>query len=91
MSSDKLDWHEPKRLSTMRGRGLDFGMADLVFADPNVKTYDDVAHSAAEQRYIAYGLCFDGVVRVVYTMREYKRRIISMNRVHDKERRKRYD
>ena len=37
----KLEWHEPKRQSTLHSRSLDFAMAREVFADPNVKEYAD--------------------------------------------------
>ena len=53
----KLEWHEPKRQSTLRTRNLDFAMAREVFADPNVKEYADNREDYGEPRMRAYEMC----------------------------------
>ena len=86
----KLEWHESKRQSTLLNRSLDFTMAREVFADPNVKEYADTRKDYGEPRVRAYGVCCDTCLRVVYTMRDDVHRIISIQRVHKKEREKYY-
>jgi uncharacterized DUF497 family protein len=86
----KLEWHEPKRQSTLLSRDLDFAMAREVFADPNVKEYIDNRRDYGESRVRAYGMCSGFCLRVVYTMRDDVHRIISIQRVHKKEQEKYY-
>jgi len=87
----KLEWHEPKRLKTLSERGLDFSLAREVFLDPNVKEYVDARKDYGEVRYRAYGLCCGTCLTVTYTLREDVHRIISIRRVHQKERESYYD
>ncbi|MCL2609900.1 MAG: BrnT family toxin [Treponema sp.] len=82
----KLEWHEPKRLKTMAERGLDFGLAREVLLDPEVKEYVDNRKDYGEIRYRAYGLCSGTCLAVTYTMRDDMHRIISVRKVHQKER-----
>ena len=86
----KLEWHEPKRQSTLYSRNLDFAMAREVFTDPDVKEYVDDRKDYGEIRVRAYGMCCGFCLRVVYTMREDVHRIISIQRVHKKEQEKYY-
>ena len=86
----KLEWYEPKRQSTLHNRCLDFAMAREVFVDPNVKEYADNRKDYGEPRVRAYGMCCGLCLRVVYTMRGDVHRIISIQRVHKKEREKYY-
>jgi hypothetical protein len=87
----KLEWHEPKRQKTLNDRGLDFNLAREVFLDPNVKEYVDDRKDYGEIRYRAYGLCFDTCLAVTYTMRDDVHRIISIRKVHKKEKEAYYD
>lgn len=82
----KFEWHESKRQKTMRDRGLDFGMAQAIFADQNSKEYVDCRFDYGENRRRIYGLCFDACMCVTYTMRSEIYRIISIRRVHERER-----
>jgi len=82
----KLEWHESKRQKAMRERGLDFGMARAIFADSNAKEYIDGRFDYGEERRRVYGFCFDACMCVTYTMRDEICRIISIRRVHEKER-----
>ena len=86
----KLEWHEPKRQKNLNDRNLDFALAMEVFADPKVKEYADNRKDYGELRVRAYGMCFGSCLRVVYTMRGDIHRIISIQRVHKKEREKYY-
>ncbi|MDR2727816.1 MAG: BrnT family toxin [Chitinispirillales bacterium] len=87
----KLEWHESKRQKAMRERGLDFGMAQAIFADPNSKEYVDDRFDYGENRRRIYGLCFDACMCITYTIRNGAYRIISIRRVHEKERKIYYD
>jgi len=82
----KLEWHERKRQKAMRERGLDFGMAREVFADPNAEEYVDGRFDYGEVRRRIYGLCLGGCMCITYTLRNEVYRIISIRRVHEKER-----
>ena len=76
-----FEWDAAKAASNRQKHAVSFEEAMTVFADPNVKTLFDNAHSAAEDRYIAIGISDKGRLIVVsYTERDGKRRIISARR-----------
>ncbi|MCL2505727.1 MAG: BrnT family toxin [Alphaproteobacteria bacterium] len=66
-------------------------MALVVFADPNAEEYIDDRLEYGEVRRRIYGLYFNGCVCITYTMRDKIHRIISICRVHKKEREEYYD
>jgi len=87
----KLEWHEQKRQETLCNRGIDFEIARFILSDPNIKKYIDDRKDYGEIRYIAYGMSLGICFRIVYTIREGVYRIISMHRIHEKEKRRFYD
>ncbi|MBQ8075911.1 MAG: BrnT family toxin [Oscillospiraceae bacterium] len=71
-----VEWDENKNLINIKKHGISFETAALVFADEERIEYYDKLHSFDEDRYIVLG-CVQGILYVVYTMREEAARIIS--------------
>jgi uncharacterized DUF497 family protein len=86
----ELEWDETKRQQTLKGRGLDFSLAALVLSDPDMAQYIDNRKNYNEIRYIAYGLVYGEVLKLCYTWRGKKIRVISIHKIHKKEREKYY-
>lgn len=73
----RFTWHEPKRQTTLRNRGLDFADAELVFAGPTF-TFEDDREDYDERRWVTLGLLRGKVLVIVHTETEAEIRIISM-------------
>ena len=73
----RFSWHEPKRQTTLRNRGLDFADAEQVFAGPTF-TFEDDRENYDEQRWVSLGLLRERVVVIVHTESEDEIRVISM-------------
>jgi len=86
----ELEWDETKRQQTLKERGLDFSLAALVLSDPDMVQYIDNRKNYKEIRYIAYGSVYGEVLRLCYTWRGKKIRVISIHKIHRKEREKYY-
>ena len=71
-----VEWDENKNQLNIRKHGISFQTAALVFADEEQIEYLDKLHSQDEERYVVLG-CVQGVLYVVYTMRNDYARIIS--------------
>ena len=71
-----VEWDENKNQQNIRKHGISFQTAALVFADEERIEYLDKLHSQDEERYVVLG-CVQGVLYVVYTMRNDYARIIS--------------
>ena len=71
-----VEWDENKNQINIRKHGIGFETAALVFADEERIEYYDRLHSQEEDRYIVLG-CVQGVLYVVYTMRDEAARLIS--------------
>ena len=71
-----VEWDENKNQLNIRKHGISFQTATLVFADDERIEYLDKLHSQDEERYVVLG-CVQGVLYVVYTMRNDYARIIS--------------
>ena len=50
----QFTWHEPKRQTTLKRRGLDFADAELVFAGPTL-TFEDDRENYGERAYLGVG------------------------------------
>jgi uncharacterized DUF497 family protein len=74
-------WDEPKRLTTLEERGLDFADAEKMFEDANMTLADD-RQDYGEPRFITAGWLDSRFVVVVWTHRDGGRRIISMRHGH---------
>lgn len=91
--ADKIifEWDEDKRKSNFAERGIDFADAADVLADPNMSLYLDERADYGEERFNAYGLSKGRKMRVCFTIRDYKVRVITMFKVHNKEWSKYYE
>ena len=49
-------WDEAKAKRNFEKHGITFAEATRVFSDPFALTFDDVAHSIYEQRWITFGM-----------------------------------
>lgn len=78
----EIEYHEDKRLQTLRERGLDFARAQEVFDSDSIDIPDDRI-DYGEPRWLTFGLLDRRHVAVVWTVREDRRRIISMRHMHD--------
>lgn len=83
----EIEYDEAKRRWTMEARGLDFADAPRVLDGDNITVVDE-RFEYGEERFLAYGKLDDRNVVVVWTLRQGRRRIISMRYMHDDEREK---
>lgn len=85
ISETLVEWDDNKNLINIRKHGISFETAALVFADENRIEYYDKLHSIDEDRYVVLG-CVQGILYVVYTMRDDAARIISARMANSTER-----
>ena len=76
ISETLVEWDDYKNQINIRKHGISFETAALVFADEERIEYFDKLHSLDEDRYVVLG-CVQGILYVVYTMRDEAARIIS--------------
>ena len=81
-----VEWDDNKNLTNIKKHGISFETAALVFADEERIEYYDKLHSIDEDRYVVLG-CVQGILYVVYTMRDEAARIISARMANSTERR----
>ncbi len=81
----KIEFDEQKRTQTLNERGLDFCDAKLIFAG-NHFTLQDLRKEYYEPRFITVGWLAEHMILVVWTPREDARRIISMRKCNERER-----
>ena len=82
----QIEFDGVKRTETIKARGLDMARAADVFAGPTLTVEDD-RQDYGEVRYITIGFLDDTMVVLVWTRRDDARRIISMRRANERERR----
>ena len=80
-----VEWDENKNQQNIKKHGISFQTAALVFADEERIEYLDKLHSQDEERYVVLG-CVQGILYVVYTMRDEYARLISARMVTPYER-----
>jgi len=80
-----LEYDPEKNRRNIELRGLSFDLAKSVFADPNMRPEIDDRRVYGEDRYVAYGLVDGKRLRLCYTLRDDKIRIITLYKVHKKE------
>jgi len=73
----RFRWHEPKRQTTLKKRGVDFAHAEQVFMGPTF-TFEDDRKDYGEQRWVTLSLLREKVVVIVHTESEDEIRVISM-------------
>jgi len=71
-----VEWDNNKNRTNIKKHGISFETAALVFADEERIEYYDKLHSQNEDRYVVLG-CVQGILYVVYTMRDEAVRLIS--------------
>ena len=71
-----VEWDDNKNRINIQKHGISFETAALVFADEERIEYYDKLHSQDEDRYVVLG-CVQGILYVVYTMRDEAARLIS--------------
>ena len=71
-----VEWDDNKNRINIRKHGISFETAALVFADEERIEYYDKLHSQEEDRNVVLG-CVQGILYVVYTMRDEAARLIS--------------
>lgn len=85
ISGIAVEWDENKNSINIAKHGISFETAALVFADEDRIEYYDKLHSLNEARYVVIG-CVQGILYVVYTMRNEAARIISARMATNTER-----
>jgi uncharacterized protein len=83
------EWDEAKREANIAKHGIDFVAAVKVFDGPFIET-EDRRRDYGDRRCQALGGIDTGVMQVVYTWRDDRRRIISARRARRNERRAYY-
>ena len=80
----EIEYDERKRELTLRTRGLDFANAETIF-DGTEFTWIDDRRDYGEPRYNTFGTLEGRLVTLTWTVRQEKRRIISMRKANDRE------
>ena len=86
ISETLVEWDDNKNKINIQKHGISFETAALVFADEERIEYYDKLHSQDEDRYVVLG-CVQGILYVVYTMRDEAARLISARMATPMERR----
>lgn len=77
-------WHEPKRQANLKKHGVDFAVAERVFAGPTF-TFEDVREGYGERRWVTVGLSVMKVMVIVHTETEDEIHVISMREADNDE------
>jgi len=86
-----LEYDNAKNKRNIAKRDLPFDLAALVLADPNAVCEEDMRKDYGEPRYITYGMVAGMKLRLCWTPRGEKTRVITLYQVHDKEWSKHYE
>jgi len=87
----KFTWDEKKRKANLEKHGLDFALAECIFAASDGVDILDTRHDYGEERHLAYATIREKKMCLCYVVREDEIRIISIRGVHEREWRKHYD
>lgn len=79
------EWDENKNQKNIKKHGFDFIDADFVFNNPHF-IYQNLRKDYGETRFVVIGQIEEIIVVLVYTERGVKKRIISLRRAKDHER-----
>ncbi len=82
----RVEYDPVKRALTLETRGLDMACAGDVFDDATLTVEDD-RRDYGEDRYITIGFLDGAMVVLVWTRRGWVRRVISMRKANERERR----
>jgi len=86
----EIEYDPEKNRRNIDERGLSFDLAEFVLADPNVVQEIDNRKEYGEPRLIAYGYVEGLRLRLCYTPRGKKIRVITLYQVHEKQWKKHY-
>ncbi len=82
-----FEWDDKKARANLKNHGVSFDESKTVFIDPLARIFDDVVHSAKEDREIIIGHSLNNrLLLVCFTEREDIIRIISARKATKKER-----
>lgn len=81
-----VEYDPEKRAATIEARGLDMARAGEVFGGATLTVEDD-RRDYGENRFITIGFLDSAMVVMVWTPRGLRRRIISMRKANERERR----
>jgi uncharacterized DUF497 family protein len=70
-----FEWDDAKDRTNRVKHGVPFALAQIAFFDPRRVIAEDLAHSAAEQRYFCFGKVGSGIMTVRFTYRAGRIRI----------------
>ena len=73
----EFEWDEKKNAINIRKHNISFEEAATVFSDPNRYEIYDGIHSLAEKRWIVIGLAGFNMLKVSFTERKSRIRVIS--------------
>lgn len=76
MHEADFEWDAAKEAVNVVKHGVTFSTAQRAFADARRVLAEDLAHSGKEKRYYCFGVVDGGVLRVRFTIRADKYRII---------------
>jgi uncharacterized DUF497 family protein len=76
MDRTRFEWDEAKNRQNQSKHGIQFGLAQFVFADPKRVILVDEEHSTEEQRFYCIGNVGTGIVTVRFTYRQNRIRLI---------------
>ena len=85
-----FEWDEEKRQNNIEKHGVDFPDAADVFEDPEVSILPDLREDYGEDRFNAYGFSNGRKMRVCFTLRNDKIRVITMFKANERDWRKYY-
>lgn len=80
----EVSFDEAKRAKTLRERGLDFARAEEIF-DGAEFTWIDDRTDYGEVRHNTFGVLDERLVVLAWTLRDGRRRIISMRKANERE------
>lgn len=80
----EIEYDNNKREKTLNQRGLDFNHSEQVFNGPHIDI-PDTRVNYDEERVITFGFIDNSEVVIVWTQRGDKRRIISMRKANEHE------
>jgi len=80
-----FEYDPEKNRRNIETRALSFGLAEEVFADPNMKTVVDNRRDYGEVQFSSYGRAGERCLKLCWTWRGDKIRVITLYQVHKKE------
>jgi uncharacterized protein len=87
----EFEWDNANKDKSLIKHGITPNEAEEIFLDENAFLQEDIKHSQQEKRFIIIGKTFEKkVLFCIFTVRNYKLRIISVRRA-DKQEKKLYE